>query len=309
MFKIRKRLSIFIILSIVAIFFVACDIKTNESEKGVSVFLTNSTQDGLVDINIDIDAKKTEEKVNDVLKILKNGMDDSSAKPTIPSFVSIHDIRLEDKNLIINFNTGYNTMDDIQEILCRSSIVKSLTELSAIETVEFYVDGIPKKGDNGVILGKMGKDDVVYDKDDLLKETKTKIILYYADKDVQYLVPKEVEIVINPNEQLEKTVLNKLIEGPSEKGLLRTVPVETKIKNIYTNEGVCYVDFSKEFKTKHSGGSTSELLTIYSIVNSLTEMNNINKVQFLIEGEIQEEFKGHVKFDDLFVRNLDIVKK
>jgi germination protein M len=301
--------STLIVICSIAIIFVACDIKTDESEKGISVFLINSTKDGLVDVKIDIDAKRNKEKVNDILNILSNGINKADVNPSIINPIEVYDFTIEDKNIIINFNAAYNNMDDIQEILCRTSIVKSLTELNAIDTVEFYIEGLPKKATNGALLGKMSKDDVVYNKKDIKDSEKINIILYYSDYNSEYLVPKEVEITINPNEQLEKTILNKLIDGSSDKELGRTVPVETKIKNVYTNEGVCTVDFSKEFKTKHSGGSAGEIITIYSIVNSLTELPNIDKVQFLIEGEVQEEFKGHIKFNDFFVRNLDIVKK
>jgi len=45
---------------------------------------------------------------------------------------------------------------------------------------------------------------------------------------------------------------------------------------------------SKEFVENHIGGSTAELMTINSIVASLTELPGIDKVQFLIEGNVRE---------------------
>jgi germination protein M len=96
--------------------------------------------------------------------------------------------------------------------------------------------------------------------------------------------------------------LEQLIAGPKEEDHYATIPPETKIMDVTTtSDGVCYVNLSQEFVTKHSGGSTGELLTIYSIVNSLSEMENVEKVQFLIEGEKVEAFKGHVDFSTPFV--------
>lgn len=57
---------------------------------------------------------------------------------------------------------------------------------------------------------------------------------------------------------------------------------------------------SGDFVVKHTGGSVGEWFTIYSIVNSLTELDNIKKVQFLIEGEKQQDFKGHMDFSKPF---------
>ena len=49
------------------------------------------------------------------------------------------------------------------------------------------------------------------------------------------------------------------------------------------------------------------MLTIYSVVNSLTELPHIDKVQFLIEGQKVEVFK-HMIFNEPFVRDDEIIK-
>lgn len=52
-----------------------------------------------------------------------------------------------------------------------------------------------------------------------------------------------------------------------------------------------------------------EKLTIYSIVNSLTEVNTVNKVQFLIEGEKINEYNGDMDFSKTFERNNELIRK
>ena len=94
--------------------------------------------------------------------------------------------------------------------------------------------------------------------------------------------------------------MEQLIAGPESKDLFPTVPPETKIRDVKVVDGICYVDLSMEFVTKHGGGSSGEAFTIYSIVNSLTELSNINKVQFLIEGEKLDEYKGDFDFGKPF---------
>ena len=58
--------------------------------------------------------------------------------------------------------------------------------------------------------------------------------------------------------------------------------------------GVANVDFSKEFQTRHRGGSAGEIMTIYSVVNTLTELPGVEKVQFLLEGDKLESILGHM---------------
>ena len=48
-------------------------------------------------------------------------------------------------------------------------------------------------------------------------------------------------------------------------------------------------------------------LAIYSIVNSLSELNYVHKVQIMVNGNTNVSFKG-VKLDNAFIRNLDYIE-
>lgn len=67
-----------------------------------------------------------------------------------------------------------------------------------------------------------------------------------------------------------------------------------------TKDGICYVNLDESFLTVVNNVSTD--VAVYSIVNSLVELSNINKVQILINGEVPESFQTTT-----FERNLDIV--
>ncbi len=97
-------------------------------------------------------------------------------------------------------------------------------------------------------------------------------------------------------------VVEELIKG-SEKGLISPLPPETKLRQLFiTKGGIAYVDFSKELAEKHPSGSSAEIATIYSIVNSLTyNFTSIKKVFILIEGGEKETLGGHVSLSQAFV--------
>ena len=60
--------------------------------------------------------------------------------------------------------------------------------------------------------------------------------------------------------------------------------------------------FLEEFIDNHVGGAEMENATIYSIVNTMTNLTEINGVKILIEGEENKAFKDNlIKFDDPFV--------
>ncbi len=144
---------------------------------------------------------------------------------------------------------------------------------------------------------------------------KTPVRLYFANKDNTKL-KLEIRYVDSPEAKknlgdLASIVINELIKGPSdEKTFRRTVPEEAKLNSPVSISGkVATVDMSKEFKTKHPGGKDAEKMTIYSIVNSLTELEGIEKVKFTIDGKAQKEFMGNFKFDAVFPRSVQLISK
>jgi len=144
---------------------------------------------------------------------------------------------------------------------------------------------------------------------------KTPIRLYFANKDNTKL-KLEIRYVDDPDvkknlSNLASTVVNELIKGPTDnETFLRTVPAEAKLRSPVSISGkVATVDMSKEFKTKHPGGKDAEKMTIYSIVNSLTELEGIEKVKFTIEGKTQKEYMGNFKFDAVFPRSVQLISK
>lgn len=125
-------------------------------------------------------------------------------------------------------------------------------------------------------------------------ETRVKVTLYFGDRQAMYLVPEEREVV-KGNRTLEEVVVAELIKGPQNPELVKTIPEGTKLLSVKVVDGIAYVNFSKEFQTRHWGGSTGETFTIFSVVNSLARLDGIEKVQFLLEGEKMETLAGHME--------------
>jgi germination protein M len=92
-----------------------------------------------------------------------------------------------------------------------------------------------------------------------------------------------------------RTVVEELVKG-SQKGLVGTLPAETKVIDAFvTSAGVAYVDLSKEAGQKHPGGSKGELLSVYSVVNSLAaNFPAVKRVQILVDDRQVPTLAGHV---------------
>ncbi|KAB3537255.1 GerMN domain-containing protein [Alkaliphilus pronyensis] len=131
--------------------------------------------------------------------------------------------------------------------------------------------------------------------------------LYFADFNNQHLV-KETRAVERMNESREEIIMRELMKGPVDGQLQPTVPTQVKLYSITTVEDTTYINFSKEFVSNFKGGESSEVTTIYSIVNSLTELQHVDKVKIQVEGEGLEIYQHHMSLKDAYNRNERIIE-
>ena len=106
---------------------------------------------------------------------------------------------------------------------------------------------------------------------------------------------------------MERGVVEQLISGPITEGAYPTIPPETKLISISTKDGICYVNLDNGFLGQ--GYDVTEAVPIYSIVNSLTGITGISRVQILVNGETNLVYRESIRFDTIFERNLDIIEK
>ena len=187
------------------------------------------------------------------------------------------DYEVEDGKLVINVDKAYSELSVTTEVLVRAAVVRTLTQLSNVKYVTITVEGSQLYDNAGELVGWMNADG-------------DKLIAAYREKHY------------STNTPLERFVVEELIAGPSGQieGLYPVINPETKIINILTKDGICYVNLDSSFLTVVNNVSTE--VAVYSIVNSLVELDNINKVQILVNGEVPSTFSNST-----FERNLDYV--
>jgi len=132
----------------------------------------------------------------------------------------------------------------------------------------------------------------------------TIVSLYFKNKNSDELVPEgrliDVKLLLN---EPYKTLMQFLIDGPKNEKSEKLIPDGTVINKIELKKDILYIDLSKEFVENHQGGEQLESNTIYSIVNTMTQLTEVNGVKILIDGEADKAFKdGKIKFDDTFVK-------
>jgi spore germination protein GerM len=130
------------------------------------------------------------------------------------------------------------------------------------------------------------------------KKVETRVInLYFSNGDGLTLGTEERKI---PKGTLQSEVVEAvkgLIAGPKGR-LISNIPHGTKLLGVNIKNGVAFLDFSSGIAEKHPGGSSGELQTIYSIVNTvILNFPDIKTVQILIEGKRKRTLAGHIEID------------
>jgi len=143
-----------------------------------------------------------------------------------------------------------------------------------------------------------------------LRLTTWKATLYFADESSDLLIKefRSLSSVKSP-EKMSEALIEELIKGPDAKGI-RTLPEQTRLLSVdLLNDGLIVVDFSKEFTEFDPGGSSTEIITVYSIVNSLiTNIKAVSRVRIIQEGETLDTIAGHIDCNKIFYADLKRVR-
>lgn len=98
-------------------------------------------------------------------------------------------------------------------------------------------------------------------------------------------------------------LINLLIGEPKGSNLISAIPNGTKINSTQLKNDILYLDLSKEFIENHIGGEEEEKISIYAIVNTLTQLTEVNSVKILIDGNEDSSFSdGKINFKEPFVK-------
>ncbi len=138
---------------------------------------------------------------------------------------------------------------------------------------------------------------------------KVKVQLYFSDSNERFLMP-ELRYVTKEKTKKDQVarIVEALIEGPHT-ALIETLPKETTLIGVeIKNDGTAYLDFDKNFIYLHPGGSASEIMTVYSLANTITlNVPDVRKVKLLVEGKEIESIKGHVDARYPFTTNRELI--
>jgi germination protein M len=305
-----KNLILFLVAILVMGSISSCSNDGNaDNPKIKQVYYVNKAETGIVsqDYEIQSDITDTDAVINELLTQLETIPSKLEYEAPISGEVSLISYTINEGLLTLNFEKRYNNLSTTKEILVRASLVRTFTQLDEVTSVAFLVDGLPLSDSKGNVIGTMTADTFIYNAgNEINTYEKVELMLYFANEDGTALQPVYREVVYNSNISMERLAVEQLLKGPNTDIAFATLNPDAKLNSITVRDGVCYVDFDTSFLTQPNN-VTSEV-AIYSLVNTLVNITEVNKVQISINGETNVTFMENMNLSTMFERNLDIVQ-
>lgn len=267
----------------------------------------NNEKNRIVPVEYEPQATETDDLIREFLVALCSDADNVEYRKPIPSDVEVTSYSLDGVLLTLRFDEDYNKMSPVEEVLCRAAVVRTMTQIKGVDCVAFYIGDSPLTDAKGNLVGSMNADSFVENPGEQINSIQnTTLTLYFSNENGDGLI-KEVrqDVYYSSNVSMEKLIMEQLLEGPNINGAKSAIPAGTKLVTISVVEGVCYVSLDEAFRNQDY--KVNEAIVIYSIVNSLSELPTISKVQISVNGDTSGVYRDNFRMEEMYERNLDYV--
>lgn len=281
----------------------ACGEEEVDEDKIYQVYYVSNSETKVETHEYIMSADTVEGQLDELMNCLSTMPEKFEYKAPLAMGFEVLSVDLEDGKLLIDVGASYAELSPTTEVLVRAAIVRTLTQIEGISYVGIMVEGNQLFDNAGELVSWMNADTFINnDGNEINTYELVKVKLYFANETGDKLVGAYREKHYSTNTPLERFVVEELIAGPSGQlaGYYPSINPQTKIVNVMTKDGICYVNLDSSFLTVVNNVSVD--VAVYSIVNSLVELSNVNKVQILINGEVPSTFNVAT-----FERNLDYV--
>ena len=286
----------------------ACGRKEQETGKLYHIYSLNNEETAIASHDYRTKTTDQEALLQELLEQLSVPADKLQYRAPLSGNVQLLSESITEEQLLLDFSEEYYRQPVTTEVLTRAAIVRTLSQIDGVAHISFLVKEEPLVDTYGNVIGVMNADMFIdNDGNEINTYEKARLLLYFANEDGTKLRAVTRNVVYSSNISMERLVVEQLLSGPqkNENGYAVLNP-STTIQSVTVKDGTCYVNLDASFWTKSYNVSSDVM--IYSIVNSLTELSSVNRVQIAIDTEGAVDLKDNASLQPSYERNLDIVE-
>ena len=249
--------------------------------EGPCVYYVSDISQGLVSAPCEI-SSRGEDAIRDVFHTLRLG-EFTDGHPAVPEAVVLEHTAWQADSLVVYLEGEYPEIGTQEEAFCRAALVLSLLSVSDVDSVIIHVNGIPLTDRYGRESGSLSRRDFLMDLQEKHVESRAvTLTLYFGAEGGSRLAAESVGTEIRADRQPEAVALEMLLKGPLNKSHIATIPAGTEILGVSLRDRICYVNVSEALRNGET--LVPDRLMIYSIVNTLCALQNVDKVQITVNG-------------------------
>ena len=244
---------------------------------------------------------------DELLNLYFEGPQDEHLISPFPEGMTCQSSSLDEGILTVILSDEFDTLTGIHKSVASACITSTLLQFTNVTGVCVETE---KSADSNAETVVLTESDFVL-RDIGAINTDTTVRIYFADANGRYLVTADRSGYFTSADEIPAFIIQQLIAGPTDAGQLAVMPEGAALREISVDDaGNCTVNFSSEFLLNRPATDLMERMTILSIVDSLTELESIKSVQFLVEGNTVSQYY-HMDLSQPFTRDesaIDVVR-
>lgn len=217
-----------------------------------------------------------------ILALYCEGPDSAYLENPLPSGCAAPRFTLEENVLTLHFEQDFAALTGVELTVAAGCLARTFLPLTGAEQLILTADGTLLGGETAMALtlSDLGLRD---DSLDLLHGTYT---VYYCDAARRYLIGQSLSVNLSSREELPALLLEQMFTPPSGMGLRTVLPDSCRVLGVTVKDGLCTVDLSAEFDSRRYYSHTGQILSLMGIVNTLCALEEIEQVEFTIDGQL-----------------------
>ncbi len=204
---------------------------------------------------------------------------------------------IQDETLTLNLSEPFAALSGVDLTVACSCIARTFLEILPIEKITIQVMHKTLNGQKNISLSREDLSFV----DDGMEQLRTTYQIYYADQHLRYLIGIDAAVSLANQEDIIRYLIQLLMTPPYNSELFAPIPYGTKLLDVTVKNGLCTLNFSPEFEANSWQQPEALRLTLLSIVNTLTQIDGIEQVEFCIDGNLMVQY-GSLNISAPFVR-------
>lgn len=297
----KKRNILFgLLLMLMAAWLSGCGREEEKAESGYKIYYVSTTGTRLVEVSYEPAAQTFEEMMTELMGQMAEAP--TGYVSALAGGVTYNGYERGIDALRVDFSQEYYSLNNIEEVLLRAAVIKTVSQISGVTKVMITVNGTQLTDGDGQPVGALDANSFIDTQEGGINSyLSATLVLYFADSAGESLVQEHRNMQYSSNMVLERLVVEQLIEGPDDSSGKAIFTKNVSIQNLYVQDGICTINLDAEANKSPSEPAFSPELVLQAVTDSIfATCDSVTGVKFEINGDSDVLFRDTVDLNQIF---------